>query len=176
MLRAHPDTYTAVTEFQAIASVLRKAGRIVESTINGTSMAPTIPHGARIRICPRHPAQLRVGQIGVCVGAHQLIAHRIVYCGGGRSDAFVLTQGDGWLLCDPPTRKDAILGVVDEFSIDGVWKAPAQHASRSSWQQALAAGHLWLIEACLAIHHGLARYVSRASFVARTTLMRIRGR
>jgi len=148
-------------EFRALASLLRASGREIESTIRGVSMEPTIPNGARIKVCPPESGDYRIGEIAVCLIEKTQFAHRIVYCGGiGKTSAFVLTQGDRSLLCDPPTRKSEILGVVKAFSVDGIWHVPAGRPSRRPWQQALADGHVRMIEMCLGVHHEFARRVS----------------
>ena len=163
-------------EFQALASLISRSRREIESTVNGVSMSPTIPHGARIKVCPPESPGYHVGQIVVCVIQNALYVHRIVYCGSsGRVEPFVLTQGDGWLLCDPPVRKSAIIGVVKEFSVEGAWHVAAEHASRRPWRRAVAATHVLLIRSCLAIHHQLARRVSEIFFIGERVLRRGRS-
>jgi len=160
-------------EFQAIASLLSRSRREIESTIDGVSMEPTIPHGARIKVCPPAPSGYHVGQIVVCVIQNTLYAHRIVYCGStGRVEPFVLTQGDGWVLCDPPVRKSAILGVVKEFFIEGTWQVAAEQASRPPWRRAMATTHAALIRSCLTVHHEFARRVSEVLFIGDSFLRR----
>src|SRR5436190_7248117 len=98
-----------------IAELRGKSGRSIESTIRGTSMEPTLPDGARIKVCPSRTGTYEVGEIAACLHGGSLVAHRIVSRGAGRARGYVVTQGDGRLICDRPLRVDDILGVVIEF-------------------------------------------------------------
>ena len=158
-----------------MALLLKKSGQSIESVVHGKSMEPTLPDGAAIRIGPLEPGVFRVGQIVVCTNAHKLIAHRIVYAGtGGRRHSMVLTQGDGCLLCDPPTRKDAIQGVVMAIRIDGHWQEPAASWVRRYWQQIVARAHVYLIRTCLAVDWRFARLVARGLIVIAAAPRRFR--
>lgn len=147
--------------FQAIASLLQKSGTDLESRIAGSSMEPAIPHDARIRIRPQEHQDYREGQVVACVSGNSLFAHRIVYSGrDGRTGEFILTRGDGWVLCDPPTRKSNILGLVTEFCSGGAWSAPLGHVSRSPVRRLTAGASFWLVRLSLAVHHEFARHVA----------------
>src|SRR5262245_32949148 len=167
-------------ELHAIAALLGKSGRAIESTIQGTSMEPTIPDGARIKVCPSPTGRYEIGDVAACVHRGALVAHRIVSFGAGRARGYVITQGDGRLICDRPLRREEILGAVTEFSVAGAWHAPAREASRGPLQRVLARAHLRLIELCLAISYGLACHVARAtlllSFGLKSVLGRLRAR
>ena len=161
-------------EFQTITALIRKSGGGFESTISGTSMQPTIPDGARIRISPPESGEYQVGQIVACVLGDSLFAHRIVYCGrSGRSGAYVLTQGDGWALCDPPTRKTAILGIVTEISKGGDWRTPTGGAARGSWMQAVATASFWLNRLSLLLHPEFSRRVAGTCLFAGSVCRRL---
>jgi hypothetical protein len=54
------------------------------------------------------------------------MAHRIVYEGRRRQARhFVITQGDGNWLCDPPAHRSTVVGRVEAFSTGGDWLAIA---------------------------------------------------
>ena len=147
-------------EFRAIAMLLRKSGTHFESRIHGTSMEPSIPDGARIRIGPPASGKYEPGQVVACVIGESLFAHRIVHCGCDRTGAFILTQGDGWLLCDPPTRNHRILGAVAEYSQGDAWVAPAWPLRRNSGRRIAARASFWIVRLSLAIHYEFARCVA----------------
>ena len=159
MLSSHTGTLPA-TQFQALASLLRKSAGF-ESTIVGISMEPTIPNGANIRIRPLITSEYKEGQVVACVVGNSLFAHRIVYCGqGARSAAYILTQGDGWVLCDPPTPKNNILGMITEYSDGVIWRTPATGRLRTPWKNMVSIASFWLIRLSLAIHYEFARRVA----------------
>jgi len=159
-LTASHEPLTA-DEFQGLASMLRKAETVFESTIAGSSMEPAIPDGAKIRIQPRATHDYRVGNIVACATGNALFAHRIVYCGKSpRTRAYVITKGDGWVLCDSPTPRIAILGEVMAYCQDGVWLQPDKHAAAVAANRVIGAASLWLIRSALFIHLEFARRVA----------------
>lgn len=124
-------------------------------------MEPAIPHNARIRIRTRESVDYREGEIVACVVGDSLFAHRIVYCGqGSRTRGFVVTQGDGWMLCDPPTHKERILGIVAEFCDRDRWTAPPPPADRGWVRGIIRKASLWLVRLSLAVHYEVARRVA----------------
>lgn len=153
-------------EFVGLASMLRKSTTGFESTIAGTSMEPAIPHAARIKIHPQQEDEYREGQIVACATGNSMFAHRIVYCGRSvRTRAFVVTKGDGWVLCDSPTRRSAIMGEVTAYYWDGVWQTPASGVSATPWNRALGCASLWLIRSALVVHLEFARRVAGTCLV-----------
>src|SRR5687768_9423610 len=110
-------------EFEAVATLLRRAGSRFESEIRGCSMAPTIANGARVRIGPAAGGEHCVGDIVACVIGGALFTPRIIF--RDPASGIVLTRGDGWILCDPPTPPHRIVGTVCEHHRDGVWRTPA---------------------------------------------------
>jgi len=139
------------------AQLLSRAGRTLESTIQGSSMGQTIPDGARIRIEPRPAPNYRRGQIVACLERGLLFAHRVVHVHG---DALI-TQGDGWTYCDPPMRTSQVIGEVVSCNQDGLWHTPAESAVRSPCEAHAAARHVRVVARCLAINLGFARLVAR---------------
>jgi len=136
--------------------LLRESGGAYEATIHGWSMEPTLPHGARIHIQPLPPREYRNGHIVACSLGDELFAHRIVHC---IEDA-VLTRGDNRVLCDPPTAKRHIIGVVLDQCVGGEWVAPGP-APPSRLPRVTAANER-LVRACLHAHLEFSRRVAGA--------------
>lgn len=146
----------------AMVALQKKSGRGFTSFIHGTSMEPTLADGAAIRVGPPEAAGHSVGQIVVCANAHKLIAHRVVYCKAqSGADSFLLTQGDGCLVCDPPIRNSMIQGVVVEANIEGLWVQPSATWTRTPCKQAIAVSNVYAIRLCLAINFRLALFAAR---------------
>lgn len=96
----------------ASAWLLQRSGKQVEAVVNGDSMHPTLPAGARVLIdCT--PTELLPGDIVCFVAGEKLICHRLLYGGRfRRAKEYVITRGDGTWLCDPPAARNTVLGVV----------------------------------------------------------------
>lgn len=144
----------------AVRDIWKKIGRQMESTIQGGSMHPTLPEGARILIRVADDKEYVPGVVVACLQNEFLFAHRIVYRGRDRLSDVVVTQGDAWILCDSPTRTSAIVGIVEAREVNGEWvslPAPARlpQDARSARWHALAMG--W----CLKLGLGFARRMSR---------------
>lgn len=156
----------AATAACSFWDLLRQSGGSFEATISGISMQPTLAHGARVRIRPLAAADYRTGQIAACVlGGSEIFAHRIVHC-TPRSPVIV-TRGDNHVLCDPPTRKAGILGVIEAYWNGVEWVPPGPEVA--SRMPAVSVAHLRAIRACLCVHFEVARHV------AGTTLHVARG-
>lgn len=147
--------------------LLRRAGRAIESSVSGRSMEPAIPSGAEIRIAP-DSAVPRVGTTVAIVTPNGLVAHRLIAHGTFPwNRGFVLTQGDGSRLCDPPVPVHLVLGAVAAWRLDGEWRAvPPIHRT------ARATGHgaaLWrrLVGLGFAVHPWLAGVLVRCSLRGR---------
>ena len=159
---------------QSLWQILHDSGQVFESSIKGVSMAPTMPEGARVRIQPLPAAAYRMGQVVVCELDDILFAHRIVRCtSSGRRSDFVMTQGDGHILCDPPTRKISILGVITEYRAGGDWHVPGPSRMRRPGIQAISALHQSVIWLCLYVHYEFARRVAGTSLILAGCLRRV---
>jgi hypothetical protein len=130
-------------------------------------MEPALPDGATIRIDPRKDGDVLVGGIAVCANGPKLIAHRVVYSGASiRTRSFALTQGDNCLMCDPPVRKDMILGTVQSVHLEGGWHEPAGTPALQGWRRLAAAASRYLVLGCLYLHHQVALFVARVLIAA----------
>lgn len=152
-------------QLRTCVSLLHRAGRTVESFVQGDSMGSTLPDGSRIRIAAIPAASLQPGDIVACINDGFLSAHRLVYHGRehGHPNYFI-TQGDGWILCDSPRHVTTLVGVVEECCIGDGWVKPTLGASRTASDQRAAERHVALMSFCLR------KSVRVACFVARRLL------
>lgn len=135
--------------------LLSRVGRSLESSVQGNSMGLTIPDGSRIRI--RWTDNYRPGQIVACLQQGFLFAHRVVYTHG---DA-IITQGDGWILCDPPLRVSEVIGEVVACRMGGKWHSPAAEPGRPYSDARAARRQVRIIATCLRMDPAFARFMTR---------------
>jgi hypothetical protein len=90
-----------------------------ESAIRGSSMAPAIPAGARLRVRVNGQLPCRAGDVVFYLAEGGYTVHRVVY----RSSAvdYLLTAGDARFAPDPPVPCRQVLGTVVGIQIDGEW-------------------------------------------------------
>lgn len=138
------------------AELLSRSGKTLESSIQGSSMGDTIPNGSRIRIQWRDGDNYRTGQIVACVEHGFLFAHRIVHV---RRDT-IITQGDGWILCDPPLRVSQVIGEVIACCLESDWRSPSGEAARFKSDARAARLQVCLIAMCLRVNLEFARLVA----------------
>ena len=118
----------------SVARLLLNAQDVVEAIAHGTSMAPTIPSGATIRIQRVDPDSLRAGQVVAVIAENTLLTHRVVARGNGRvASGYVVTRGDGNTLCDPPLPVQAVLGAVTAYRA-GDWCEIGAPIRRPGWR------------------------------------------
>ena len=110
-LVAGPPWSPGIRDLARLRALTRRNAAVIHSDLRGTSMGSAIPDGARIRIRRNSEATWRRGQVIAFLAGSRIMTHRIVY-EGRRSGArnFVVTQGDGNWLCDPPVNRSTILG------------------------------------------------------------------
>jgi hypothetical protein len=166
------DIYVPPQQLRARIDLLRRSGREIESVIDGASMEPAILSGARIRIEPR-TALPSVGTTVAIVTPGGLVAHRLAARGSMPwNRRFVLTQGDGLVLCDPPVPIELILGPVTARHQDEEWRAvpPRSPLARAvTWRSSL-----WrtVVRLALALHPRLAAALVRISLRGRVSPVR----
>jgi hypothetical protein len=89
-------------------------------------MGAAIPDGARIRIRGGPEDMWRTGRVIAFLAGSRVMVHRVVYEGRrGSARHFLLTQGDGNWLCDPPVNRSTVVGEVESFSTGGEWQTIA---------------------------------------------------
>lgn len=107
-----------------LRAVTSKTPATIFSDLRGSSMGAAIPDGVRIRIRTGRDDLWHVGTVIAFLAGSRLMAHRIVYEGRrGLARQFVLTQGDGNWLCDPPVNRSTIVGEVEAFLAGDEWRA-----------------------------------------------------
>ncbi len=162
-----PGPPSAVSELDAdcllaIATLMKRTGREVQSEIRGSSMGSTIPDGSQIRIRPMEAEALREGKMGAFLAGQSSRAHRIVYRGRGRRlEKYLLTLGVGWPYCDPPIHVSAALGLVTEYRVNGEWRAPAVQPGRSRADQRKADRNVAFIRGCMWLNVRWARWIAK---------------
>lgn len=140
-------------------------------------MEPAIPDGAKIRIVQEPDGGFQVGMVVACLSAgNTLFAHRIVRCGEWRGTRYVLTLGDGWLLCDPPTAHQNIVGVVSAYYYQGSWQAPAPCARSGRWSSLPSRVIVPIVQLALAIHPEVARRVAGTCLIVGSWLKTLQSR
>ncbi len=121
-----------------------------ETLLSGPSMGAAIPHGARIRIASLAGGRPLRGQIIAFQAGQRIMVHRVVHVGcSRRAQGYLITQGDGNWLCDPPIAAGSIAGAVEQYCVADVWRSvPPLRASL--WRRLVAAPVLvlsrWLLE------------------------------
>jgi hypothetical protein len=159
-----------------LRELTRRSTAVIHSDLRGTSMGSAMPDGARIRI-RSGPGQVRgQGQVIAFLAGSRVMAHRIVYEGRRlRARDFVLTQGDGNWLCDPPVDRSTILGEVEAFSTGGEWRTidpPRMPLHR----RMIAGTSQVLMRLLLECDPALAIWISRPMSWVRLLLLRVLSR
>jgi hypothetical protein len=122
-LMAGPPWVAALDDLARLRALARKSEVVIHSEIRGSSMRPAIPDGARIRIRSGSEESWRLGQVIAFLAGTRIMAHRIVYEGrGAGARSFVITQGDGNWLCDPPVNRSTVVGQVEAYSTGADWQ------------------------------------------------------
>jgi hypothetical protein len=116
----------------ALASSLRAPDRLLESTVEGTSMGRSLPPKSRIRIALIRRERYETGEVVAFLDANSTIVHRVVHRGRfGAAAGYILTRGDATLVPDPPVNHQRILGPVTGIWVDGHWAHPCAAPNRS---------------------------------------------
>jgi hypothetical protein len=123
-LVAGPPWAPAINDLARLRALTGNSRAVIHSVVRGASMGTAIPDGARVRIRSGSDDMWRVGKVIAFLAGSRVMVHRIVYEGHrGPARHFVLTQGDGNWLCDPPVNRSTVVGEVEAFSTGGEWHA-----------------------------------------------------
>lgn len=118
-----PLAHSDATWSLALAPLLQRTRRVIESEISGISMGSTLPAGTRIRIQCEDPASARRGAVVAIMAERGLIGHRLLWRGADRhGHPMVLTRGDGSPVCDPPVAAERILGEITHWHGASEWQ------------------------------------------------------
>ena len=113
----------AIGDLARLRAVTGKTHVVIESQVQGASMGTAIPNGAHIRIRAGEAEEPRTGKVIAFLTRSRVMVHRVVYEGRrGAARHFVLTQGDGNWLCDPPVERSCIVGEVQSLACEGEWR------------------------------------------------------
>lgn len=94
-----------------------------ESAIHGSSMAPAIPAGARLRVRISGQIPSQVGDVVFYLADDGYTVHRVVHRMRRPSDAdYLLTEGDARFAPDPPVPCGQVLGTVVAVESNGQWR------------------------------------------------------
>jgi hypothetical protein len=141
----------------ALAPLLKRTRRVIESEISGISMGSTLPAGTRIRIQCEDPASARQGSVVAIMAERGLIGHRLLWRGTDRrGNPMVLTRGDGSPVCDPPVAADRILGEITHWYAAPEWRAVPPPPRPTPLRRASAALALTVVRMAVAVDVGLA--------------------
>ena len=120
-----------------LASQLGEAQTDFESTIRGSSMAPAIPAGARLRVRLNGRESCQVGDVVFYLADGGVYTvHRVVYRARRASaKGHLLTEGDARFAPDPPVSPGQVLGTVVAMRVDGQWQALRPQRARPLHQR-----------------------------------------
>jgi len=161
-----PDA-SAPRSLTARIVLLKRTCQTIDSVVDGSSMEPAIARGTRIRI--RAQTELPPDGTAVAIMAPAgVVTHRLI-CRGRLpwNRGFVVTQGDGTMLCDPPLPTDLLVGPVNVENARGVYGAAPERldsAPAMRWRS-----RLWrmLVRVAFVVHPFCARLVVRCSLRGR---------
>src|SRR5579862_7739784 len=120
---AGPVSPAAVEDLARLRALTQKGDVLIHSELRGSSMGPAIPDGVRIRIRSGHRQPCQVGQVIAFLAGSRIMVHRVAYEGRGEAArAFVITQGDGNWVCDPPVDRSTVIGQVEAFLAGADWQ------------------------------------------------------
>jgi hypothetical protein len=118
-----PPPSVTTGDLELFRVLAKRSGQPVESELRGASMGLAIPDGSRIRIVYSEGATWREGEVVAFLAGSRVMVHRVIHVGRrGPARRFLITQGDGNWICDPPVRIDTIAGRVEEFRLDNEWQ------------------------------------------------------
>ena len=116
-----------------LASQLGRVQTEFESAIRGSSMAPAIPGGTRLRVRLGGQMPCQIGDVVFYLVDGGYTVHRVVHRARRTSDSdYLLAEGDARFAPDPPVPCRQVLGTVVAVQIDGRWQ-PVGPRPPGSW-------------------------------------------
>jgi len=108
-----------------LSSHLRGDNAVFESSIRGSSMEPSIPGLARVRVQLSADKSYCRGDIVYFQTSDGYMIHRVAWLvNRGQAAGFLFTLGDNCLLPDLPVPKQQVLGIVIGVEINKTWSLP----------------------------------------------------
>lgn len=145
----------------AALSLYRRRGQLIESTVRGRSMMPTLPPGSRIRIrCQPHRVYHR-GEVVAFLTSGHVVAHRVRWQVPGRQGGYLVTQGDALRVPDVPVAVPAVLGPVVGIWGEGGWRPVPEEQRRSRLGQLACVTAVGLLAGLLRLAPALGHAASR---------------
>ena len=166
-----PAQFVAPEDMKAIATLLKRSERILESQVRGHSMGATLPDGVRVRIRCGTSVAHRPGIVITFLTEPGLVTHRVLAWRGGH----VLTRGDATGACDPPVPLDRILGTVDAWRTGAEWLPVPGPPRRSLTARFGSALSFLAVSTALAVHPRFAKRVAVWGFRFRDRFLRPAG-
>jgi hypothetical protein len=168
----------AMDDLARLRTVTGRTHVMIESQVQGASMGAAIPDGAHIRIRAGPAEGLCAGKVIAFLTRSRVMVHRVVYVGRrGAACHFLLTQGDGNWLCDPPIERSCIVGEVQSLASDGEWRpigAPRMHIFRCLVARTSQAIMRLALDCNPAFAVWISRPISRLRMAPRLMLLRLR--
>ena len=169
----------ALGDLARLRAVTGKTHVVIESQVQGASMGTAIPNGAHIRIRAGEAEGPRTGKVIAFLTRSRVMVHRVVYEGRrGAARNFVLTQGDGNWLCDPPVERSCIVGEVQSLACGDDWR-PIGAAHMHFFRRLVARCSQTLMRLALDYNPAFAlwisRPISRLRMAARLVWLRLRA-
>lgn len=164
-----PPPSVTTSDLELFRVLAERSGQPVESELRGESMGLAIPNGSRIRIVYSEGVTWRKGQVVAFLAGSRVMVHRVLHVGRrGRARRFLITQGDGNWICDPPVGLETIAGRVEEFSVDGQWRGVGP-ARISLMRRSVSLASLALLRTALEWNPSVAVRVARGMSYVRMT-------
>jgi hypothetical protein len=151
----------AIGDLARLRAVTGKTHVVIESQVQGASMETAIPNGAHIQIRAGEAEGVHRGKVIAFLTRNRVMVHRVVYEGRrGAARQFVLTQGDGNWLCDPPVERSCIVGEVQSLACGDEWR-PIGAARMHVFRRLVARTSQVLMRLALDCNPAFAVWISR---------------
>ena len=158
-----PARPTTPTQLLSLASLLGRGEHDLEVEVRCDSMSPTFLPGDRARLRTGRNGPRSKGTVIAYVDGAGVVPHRIVRCGVGPfARRYVVTRGDGCLLCDPPLALESVVGTVVAREDEGDWLPVPPPPERSTMRRFLHAITAMPVVVALELHPRLARTAAHA--------------
>lgn len=118
--------------------------------VHGQSMGEALRDGSDVRILVAKPPALpgcAEGDVALFWSPEreQLVAHRVVQRGSNfHGEPYVITRGDGCVLCDAPLNLDEVIGTVVQVRKEDSWEPVPPPARLPLWKRGLAGMGVWV--------------------------------
>lgn len=159
----------------ALASLLRKSSREIETSVRGGSMGSVLPEGSRVRIRFSSAAGFMPGQVVTYIAKDRLVVHRLVRSATSYDDNYLITRGDTTVCCDAPVLISSVIGIVTEFRNSGRWQPVGPPADRGRGSRLVAAAISGTVVTLLRLNPRFSCWVAARMVEIRWAVMRFAG-